>query len=86
MVAGHGGELGTWMEVVEGCCLPKDSTCHPNYQHNSNNENSIYIYIHIYFQSFLSEYIILQLFRLTSPIYKRDNIIAILKHNRQITT
>ena len=47
MVAGHGGELGTWMEVVEGCCLPKDSTCHPNYQHNSNNENSIYIYIYI---------------------------------------
>lgn len=36
----------------------------------------VYIYIHIYFQSFLSEYIILQLFRLTSPIYKRDNIIG----------
>ena len=48
MVAGHGGELGTWMEVVEGCCLPKDSTCHPNYQHNSNNENSIYIYTYIF--------------------------------------
>lgn len=44
------------------------------------------VHIYIYFQSFLSEYIILRLFGLTSPIYKRDNIIAILNHNRQITT